>query len=212
MLLNSVGDDGWQLRLMELVHGALGEAGFNAAGPGGIAPNVGHATQAERRPQGWSLSYGFGRGRTLDPDGKEERLLELQLGEDGSLELFCGRASYIQGTGAEGPAVVFERLIVGVCRQFLAIAVAVSDASKYLGSWDFGVAITGLGGGVSSEIARNFASTATPYAADDYRGSSRSSLEELRSRPSVVADRLVGQLVRALGTRQHQAVASLLDP
>ncbi|HEV2811131.1 MAG TPA: hypothetical protein VGV93_12135 [Acidimicrobiales bacterium] len=212
MLLNVVGDDGWQRRLLELVHGALVGAGVTAGGPAGFSPGIEHATQVERRPGGWSLSSGFDPGRQFPPNGNERHLLELQLGEDGALELFCGRGSYIRGPGEEGPGVIFEHLIVGQCRQLLAVAVAVSDASGYFGSWDFGVVVTGLRGGVSSVIANAFGWTATPYTTDNYRASSRSSLEELRSRPSVVADRLVGKLVRALGTRTHPSVASLLDP
>ncbi len=214
MLLDVIGDDDWQQRMLNLIHGALSSAGVNPEGSGGYAPHLGRATQMERRPQGWSLSSygGLGPGRILSPGAAEERLLELQLAEDGALRIFCGRASYLAGTGTAGANMIFERLLVGTCRQFLAIALAVSDASGYLGSWDFGVAVSGLRGGVSLEIERNFGSMATPYAEEDYRASSRASVEELRARPFAVADRLMGRLLRALGTRRHSAVAPLLDP
>lgn len=211
MLLNVVGDEAWQSSLLNLVHSALPAAEVNASGLGGFTPHLGHATQVERRPQGWSLSYGLDPGRTAVSEGNEENVLELQLGEDGALHLFCGRGSYTRGGSGGVLEVAFEHLIVGLCRQFLAVALAVSDASGYLGSWDVGAAVTGLQGTISAEIANTFGSTATPYAVDDYRASSRSSLEELRTRPFAVADRLVGKLVRALGSRRYPTVSSLLD-
>lgn len=211
MLLKMVGDEAWQSSLLNLVLSALPAAEVTPSGPGGFAPHLGWATQVERRPQGWSLSYGLNPGRTVAPEGDEEKVLELQLGEDGALHLFCGRASYTRGGAGGALEVAFEHLIVGLCRQFLAVALAVSHASGYLGSWDVGAAVTGLQGTISAEMANNFASTATPYAANDYRASSRSSLEELRARPFAVADRLVGKLVRALGSRRFPAVSSLLD-
>ncbi len=211
LLLDALPDGGSPQALLQLVHKqALPLAGVNADAQDGFAPHLGAASQFELRPAGWALtSYRFLPGRVLPPDADEGGLVELELDEDGTLRAFCGRAS--AKLSRSGQDVVFERLVIGVTRQFLAVARIVSDTAGHWGSWDLAVALTGLRGKGSFIADYSFGLRPSPYAGDEYKEGTRASIQELKARPGHVADRLLGRFVRALGTRNHPSVASLLD-
>ncbi len=209
LVLDLLGADGWERRILELVHGAVSRSGVNADGPGGFGPHLGRATGVERRAAGWALTTaGFLPGRAVRSDAREEGLVELELREDGELRVFCGRASYLSERNA-GVPLAFEALVVGICRQLLSIVGTVSISAAYMGSWQLGVAIQGLGGCVSAGLAQDFLSMTPVYDADGYREATRASFEEIDQRPGAVAERLLGRLTRALGSSGRQRLQSL---
>ena len=211
MVLDLVGDTDWQGRLVDLVHRrAVAASGFNPDDPGGFAPNLGQPQGLERRAAGWAVTtYGFGPGRSLLPDAAEDHLLELELDENGELRLFCGRASYLSRSDSGNP-LAFELLMIGLFRQLLGVVSAISESARYLGSWDFAVAVQGLRGCTSAELAQDFMSSCPVFSADAYREGTRASIEELRQRPGEIANRLFGRLVRSLGSTGRPQLVRLL--
>lgn len=211
LLLDALPDGGTPRAVLQLVHEqALPLAGINADGPDGFSPHLGTATQFQLRPAGWALtSYKFLPGRVLPGDADEGGLVELELDEDGTLRAFCGRAS--ARLSRSGQDVVFERLVIGVSRQFLAVVRRVSEIGQYSGSWDLAVAVNGLRGKGSFVADFTLGLLPSPYAGDEYKEGTRASVQELQTQPGRVADRLLGRFARALGTRDHPSIASLLE-
>jgi hypothetical protein len=205
--------EGWS----RFIHGKIrgGPAGQplgDDLSPGGWSPDLPSLDDISRRARGWALSApGIQPGRkvvlpepgTLDLATVEKRLLDLEIGEDGSLRLFCGRASDRLGasyTGADATESVFESLILGLTKRLVLIATTVADTTDYLGSWDFGIAVVGLSGLVSWRLVqRGDAWAATPFSEDDYRQTVRVTYERLVKDLDSVVEDLTGRLNRALG-------------
>jgi hypothetical protein len=180
--------------------------------PAGWSPDLPTIDDISRRARGWALSSpGIQPGRrvvlpepgTMDLATREERLLDLEIGEDGSLRLFCGRASDAFGSGfvpRDATEAVFESLILGLTKRLVLTAATVADTTDYLGSWDFGVAAVGLSGLVSLRLVqRGDMWAATPYSDQDYRQIVRATHERLVKDPDSIVEDLTGQLNRALG-------------
>jgi hypothetical protein len=109
---------------------------------------------------------------TTDLATMEKRLLDLEIGEDGSLRLFCGRASDTFGTRFipdEATEAVFESLVLGLTKRLVLIAATIADTTDYLGPWDFGVAVVGLSGLVSLRLVQRATWAPTPYSEKYYR-------------------------------------------
>jgi len=87
----------------------------------------------------------------------------------------------------------------------LSLASGVSQAAGYLGSWDFGVGVTGIKGAKSyARFERNhFAGPS--YSGDKYTMTSRASLAEIETDSGPVLERLLGRLIRAIGADQIES-------
>ena len=166
--------------------------------------------QARPRADGWSVStFRIGPGRVVAPDQDEEGILDVEIGESGMLRLFCGGASRSIGRGWVQPGLVtpqqavpryvFERLITGLTWRLVELAGRLSREALYLGNWQFGIAVTGLRGLRSLEMAiYNDAEFAEPYSADTYRESAVATAFEARDDPDAITHRLVDRLDRSV--------------
>jgi hypothetical protein len=76
---------------------------------------------------------------------RENNQLELEIGEDGSLRLFCSRAT----DTLDGHQVVMEIVIAGLIRRILEAAMAVGAATGFGGTWEVGVEVGDLAGAIS---------------------------------------------------------------
>jgi hypothetical protein len=158
------------------------------------------ASNVSRRAGGWALhSYEIGADRALrsvreDRPLRESSLLDIELDEDGTLRLFCGRATENQPSGR----VVFEVLIAGLTRRVLVAAAVVAKQGGYLGPWVVGLAVTNLRGAVSYYATQNIVGQAFPYSEDGYRATTEVSFDALQGDPDRVVDQLFGRLNRAL--------------
>src|SRR5213078_2192897 len=120
--------------------------------PEGWSPDLPRISDVSRRAGGWALSApGIQAGRMVVlPESNlwsladvEGRLLDLEIGEDGGLRLFCGRASAELGasySGRDAIESVFESLILGLTKRLVLIAAVVAETADYLGQWDLGIA------------------------------------------------------------------------
>jgi hypothetical protein len=145
-------EDGWSRFFHGQVRGGpAGRPLGNDWSPDGWSPDLPQLSNISRRAAGWALSSpGIEPGREVvltPPTRTEGRLLDLEVNEDGSLHLFCGRASdRLRAWRDEEVECVFETVIIGLTKRLVLVAQVVADTTGYLGSWDVGIAVTGLRG------------------------------------------------------------------
>jgi hypothetical protein len=146
----------------------------------------------ERRADGWAASWGLGVEweERKDPS----RVLDLEVGLDGSGRMFCGRAAHRY----PNQFLIFEPLVAGLTVKFLAVMGRLYAAGGYLGQVDVGLAVTGLRGSVSYHLRDNLWIERTPYNKDRYRRTERLSAPTLSSDPRGAASKLVLPLIRAI--------------
>jgi hypothetical protein len=182
----------WQQRSLDLLVRVAG-----AEAP--YAPQLRHATSAGRQPHGISLSSGLNAARQVSVEGGAERnrrrVVELRLDEDGTVHLLSARAVEVR----EGWSLIFEKLIVGNTRHLVALCREVVALTGYQGGWHLSIAIDGLHGGVSWDLSDRQLNSHV-YSQDNYQQATTASAEELRGSPDGVEARLVGPLLRALGS------------
>jgi len=183
------------------------------SGPAGRSPNdrfwpdVAAIGDPTRRARGWALrSEGMTAGRRVQVPGGisalvdkvdvENRLLDLEVNEDGGLRLFCGRASDTM----RNVEYVIDGLIIGLVKRIVLIAETVATTMGWLGSWDFGVAVTGLHGRTSLRLAQHGQEyLAAPFSEEGYRETVRATYERVVKDPNAIVADLTGRLNRALG-------------
>jgi hypothetical protein len=192
--------------------GPAGQPLSDDSSPQGWSPDLPQIDDVSRRARGWALSApGVQAGRKVvlpesslsSPADVEGRLLDLEIGEDGGLRLFCGRASAELGSsysGRDATESVFESLILGLTKRLVLIAAVVAETADYLGQWDLGIAVTGLRGLVSwRRVQAGEIWGAEPFSENDYRQTVRVTYERLVKEPDSIVEDLTGRLNRALG-------------
>jgi hypothetical protein len=202
-VIGGAGSKGWHDFLHSRVRS--GSAGRPLSDP--WSPDLPTTGDPTRRARGWALrSAGMTAGRDVEvPRGLnavvdridvEKDLLDLEVNEDGGLRLFCGRAS----DTLRNVEYVIDGLIIGLTKRIVLVAATIANTTGWLGSWDFGVAVTGLRGRTSLRLTQHGQDyLAAPFSEDEYRETVRATHERLAKDPdSIVAD-LTGQLNRALG-------------
>jgi hypothetical protein len=202
-VIGGAGPKGWH----DFLHGQVrsGSAGQPLSDP--WSPDLPAIGDPTRRARGWALrSAGMTAGRDVQVPGglnalvsgvdAENRLLDLEINEDGGLRLFCGRAS----DTLRNVDYVIDGLVIGLTKRLVLVAETIANAAGWLGSWDFGVAVTGLRGRTSLRLAQHGQDyLAAPFSEEEYRETVRATYERVVKDPdSIVAD-LTGRLNRALG-------------
>jgi len=84
-------------------------------------------------------------------------------------------------------------------------APGISQAAGYLGSWDFGVGVTGIKGAKSYSRFECKEFAGPSYTADKYTLTTRASLADIEIGTGPVIERLVGRLIRAIWADQIEA-------
>ena len=201
-VVGGAGPRGWRQFLYgEVLDGAAGRPLTNPWSPD--LPEIGDPS---RRARGWALrSSRMGPGRTVEvPDpllhnnvNVEKRLLDLEVNEDGGLRLFCGRAS---DTLRDDVECVIEGLVIGLTKRLVLVAGTIAATTDWLGSWDFGIAVTGLRGLVSLRLVQHGQDwLAAPFSEEEYRETVRATYERVVKDPDGIVTDLTGRLNRALG-------------
>ncbi len=162
-----------------------------------FTPDLHGGHNHERRADGWAASWGLG----IEWKAREDpsRVLDLEVGLDGSGRMFCGRAAqrYPQHF------LVFEPLVAGLTAKFLAVMGGLYEAAGYLGPVDVGVAVTGLRGGVSYLLRDNPWVERTPYNKERYRRTERLPGSRPVGDPGGAARTLVLPLLRAVSLESY---------
>jgi len=124
----------------------------------------------------------------------------VEICENGQLRMMCGRAT----EDYNGKRLMFDDLVLGLTARMISLAAGVSHATGFLGSWDFGVAITMLKAAISNRLYSRdgFGFPGPPYTADNYSASTRAALAEIEGGTGSIVERLLGRLYRAVGADQ----------
>jgi hypothetical protein len=215
MLLNLVDGHGWQQRLIKLRDaGTSSEVNqvLNQVTISGFDPDFGIMSSQVRRPTGAAVStYNLTAGRTLLGEGYgPENVADLEVSEDGGLRIFVGRLSEVL---EHSGLVVYEAGAILFVRRFLPVIIAAAHEAGYFGNWALAIGITGLKGCKSYRMSQSVMrmSNEIVYSEDIYERASEVTYAELTSKPGAVADRLLGQLLRALDTRRI-FIEAVTDP
>lgn len=166
-----------------------------------LSPDISQALQhLTRRPNGWGA-----RSRERPP-AEERNLVELEITEDGLLQLMH------LGAGARLPEsglVVYESACLAMVHEMVSLATIVGQEIRFLGNWDIGVAITGLRGSRSYLRAVKYMG-GTVYNEFSYRKVVRATRPEMQTKPAIAVAKLMARFTRALGVDGAPEILALL--
>jgi hypothetical protein len=160
-----------------------------------FSPDFREANRLARTPAGWIATHYKAIHRPPEPL-RENYGIELEVGEDGTLRLFCSRAS----DNWRGGRVVFEVLVGGLVRRVIDLAAVISTDTNFTGDWEIAVGVTDLRGCVSHFLMTGRfvdVEDCPPYPADEYERTWRGPASDLADPDAIVA-RLTGPLNRTL--------------
>lgn len=160
------------------------------------SPDVREGLRLGRVPDGW-VATTFERPHRVGERFYEPGCLELDFGEEGSVRLFCSRGS----DHYKEAMVVLELLVGGLVHRVAHAAARVAGVTGYAGTWDFAVGLVGVADAVSYFRLNNWwidADDLPAYPESEYVRDASFSTADVRDRPDLVVDRLVGPLNRAL--------------
>lgn len=169
-----------------------------------FAPSPGYASNQQRRSQGVAFTT-LEPGRRFPDDAKprdEEHTLDIEFREDGGLRVLIGRmTAEWSDRGAVG---IVDGIAVAYVRRLIRWAELLGDQCGYRGTWGFGIAADGMRGLMSTVYWGHLRFGNGPtYDADTYREVTTASRQEIAAQPWAVAERLLGRLLRSLGTSAH---------
>ena len=168
-----------------------------------FAPEPSSAGHWSRRARGGAFTTLNGGGRSLGREQKEELLVDLELEEDGGIRVVVGRMTGKWGQDSDD-LVILDGLAVAYCLRLAYWARELSLRTGYRGAWAFGVAATGLSGLSSAVYRQNWSiGSPTSYDRGRYISATSAHCSELDNTPSAIAERLIGGLLRGLGTDGH---------
>ena len=193
--------DDRQNRLFGLLRSPDATSRLAAAGVGGISPSFDDMQTHVARPDGAAMSnYRMGPGRTLRQGAeRNEGAAEVEFRIDGSVRVFCGRLSDALGRGESTVQMLFDDLLLTYVVRTLTLVQAIAEITGHFGEWDLGLGANGLSG-VRSYKANDTFHDGTQYSVDDYRRTTTTSYPELTKSIGAVTERLVGSLLRTLGS------------
>ncbi len=181
------------------LRGAFRDRVLNFDAPGQVYPDLFlRAAEISPRPRGWAVhSYNIGPDRAVRPNGDhaatETDLLDCEIHDDGSVHLFCSRASFDWNQRGR---YIFENLIVTLTRRFLRAAAAVSEQADFFGQWSLGVALRSIDHGyIDTGMFTSYQTREVP----DYAESATVAADQLLTDPDEVARLLLSPFFRGLG-------------
>ena len=93
-------------------------------------------------------------------------------------------------------------MVIALTHQLIALAAAAGEEANYFGGWMLAFGANGLHGARSYRLTQAWGGAdGSPYSGDIYKQATMASYVELTTQAPLIADRLVGRLLRSLGTR-----------
>jgi hypothetical protein len=177
-----------------------------------FSPNLGDAHEGHRRAGGAALSsHNIGDGRRHEPSGSygDEDAIEVQFLEDGGLRLYSSRLSDnpsrrpVNDSG-EGEQMLFDAAAVALTRRMLEVIRITAEQAGYFGNWSIAVGATRLQGRHRYESREKWGAfgVTARYSQDTYRQATGATWADLNSAPGAVTGRLLGSLLRSLGSQE----------
>jgi hypothetical protein len=153
----------------------------------GYSPALSEAGIWERRAADLWLLTNSTPDEVGDPN-EVTGLTQAEIDLDGSIRLFCGRATDVHlGVRDPNERQIIEVLVAGNVAEFLGAAHRLLEAGDFNGAVDIGIAITGLGGAKSNtrDVANTWTSRRFSYGRGEYRTTRRVPRHELANPESL---------------------------
>lgn len=170
-----------------------------------FTPNLADATQGDRRAGGAALSsHNLADGRQHKPTGQwgGEDVIEVQFFEDGGLRLYSSRLSDNPGQSSGDEQALFDSAAVGLTRRMLEVVRLTAEQAGYFGNWTLAVGATRLQGRRRyAGEAWAFAGMSARYTQDTYKQATGATWADLNAAPGAITGRLLGPLLRSLGSQ-----------
>ena len=149
--------------------------------------------------------------RGAEGPADERHHQEFRIDEDGDLSFYRAYAGW-DGDPVNGVTqkVLSVHTIVGSVREFIAAAVAISRRTRLPGTWNIGIALTGIRGYRYQES--DWPDYGPPCTDEEYVRVERFNLAAMERTPGDVTDKLLGRLLRGLRADHPDVKALLLDP
>jgi hypothetical protein len=187
--------------------------GTSHAGSSFVPDMPDYLTNFSTTPDGWAWSSYAVFGERLEGQAgaadRENRALMVEICENGQLRLVCGRAAEKAPTWSGSTFFLIDALVLGLTARMVSLAGLVSHAAGFMGSWDFGVGLTGLRDSRAysrTELAQFAGLPGPAYTQDTYTNTTRASVTEIEAGTGAVVERLLGRLMRAVGADRITSV------
>ena len=213
MLLEMTSGPRWNINLADFIQEAFASEADAALNGGDVPPSLHDASTGFRRGGGVSrATQNLGSGRTFTPTSKysPEDAIELQVNEDGGLRLFFSRFSTARHDGISEEQLIIDRAAVVHTRRFLALVLAAAERAGYLGNWALAFGATGVKG-LRAAPSQQVFWEGDHYNQDTYSAATSVTWAELGQARGAVTRRLIGSLLRTLGTESYHDTI-LIDP
>lgn len=217
LLLDLTSDPNWNGNLHTFIQNAYApdvDAAVNGNDP---SPSLDDASNGFRRSRGVARATRNLADRTFfQPSASysHEDAIELQVHEDGGLRLFSSRLSCEpprrDSTDDRPDHVILDSAAVIHTRRFLALVIAAGERAGYFGTWTLAIGATGLQR-LRAASERHSWDTGDAYDRHTYTAATAATWAELNQTPGAITRRLIGPLLRALGTESRYP-AALTDP
>lgn len=163
------------------------------------APAPDFASEHSRRAAGSAMSsYGLSTGRAWSAESREDSLIDIEFREDGGIRVLVGRMTAYWAERQVG--IINDGLAVAYALRLSAWAARLGDQVGYRGAWVLGFHGSALQGLLSSIKHERIWGDSQAYDAESYRAVTTAPHIEMVEKPGLVAERLVGRLVRGLGS------------
>jgi hypothetical protein len=171
----------------------------------------------EPRPRGAGFHSDAIVGRRFQPQRKlahEESQLDVEVGDDGTVVLFCAGASLTRNHGIpdDERQYIHGVAVVVLTRVVLAIAAKLGSTAGYAGRWLLAVGLNNLRGRFAGYALSRAGVEFPPYSEDDYVQATEAVTAELLAQPGAVMARLMYRLLRALRDPADGYAQWLIDP
>lgn len=170
-------------------------------------PNPQVVRRVERRARGIAATS-LAQGRKTDPQSLADGALDIEVWVSGGIRAMVSEVTYHQDHPRlpEGITHVVEDAVVAWTHRLVGWAKALSDEIEYRGPWGFGVLIVGLAGARALPTAYerrlglpSMDGSLPIYDAGEHEAVATATYQEMELTPSSLVDRLVGDVIHALG-------------
>jgi hypothetical protein len=162
------------------------------------------ASHGESRSTGVACTAGELRdGRIFrGTPSSEDSLIDIEVREDCCMRLFVSRLTASRGMANDGESVIMDGVAIAYSARLLGWINAISQRIDYDSGWMLGICASGLRGLRSVAWSdRIIPGMSGPrYDQDDYTRVLIASVQMMRRDPHTILSRMVGPLLRALGT------------
>lgn len=174
-----------------------------------FAPTLGSLNYWPTRARGIAAtSLPDGARSVSTADIEEKYALDIEIQEHGGIRVFCGRMTQEwrpSNTSPEMRSAICDALALGYVARAVRWAKAISGETGYRGSWGFGFAATGLNGLISHARMDSWGERSYPYDRHRFEATTTATITEIEEAPGRVVNRVIGQLLRGLGTDHRYA-------